>query len=298
MAEPRFTILMPTFDHGAMIVHAIRSVQAQTFADFRLIVVGDGAPDVTEKLVADIAATDPRVTYRAFPKGPRTGEEHRHVLLGEVASPWIAYASDDDVWFPDHLEALVPMLQGHDLVNTRPLNLTRQFADSIEKGMVARWRQRWRTGLIPQRLVYEFRASPLKLQNTPDRAQMFDEPPRSIIGLSYVAHRLDAYRRLPQGWAPAPQGCPTDLNMWRKFLRDPQCTVFSGDAVTSIHFESWQRRDMDLATRERELSFWAAMVARQDVRDAIRKHMAGGCVLNAFQLIDEIMDPWTSPPLL
>ena len=203
---PTFTIIVPTYDHGPTLRYAIDSILAQTRPDFSLVVIGDGAPPSTEDIVAEYRARDERVSYRSFPKGPRTGEEHRHVVLQSVDTPLIAYCSDDDVWFPDHLEALVPLLQGHDLVNTRPLNLTRQFADSIEKGMAARWRQRWRTGLAPQRLVYEFRASPLKLQNTPDRAQMFDEPPRSIIGLSYVAHRLDAYRRLPQGWAPAPQG--------------------------------------------------------------------------------------------
>lgn len=296
MAEPQFTILMPTFDHGAMIAHAIRSVQAQTFTDFRLVVIGDGAPDVTARLVGDIADADQRISYRAFPKGPRTGEEHRHVILGEVDSPWVAYISDDDVWFPDHLETLVPLLEDHDLVNTRPLNLTRQLGTSIRNGAYARWRQQRRTGLTPQRLIYEFRASQQTLQNPADRAQMFEEPPRSIIALTYVAHRLDAYRRLPLGWAPAPRDCPTDLNMWRKFLRDPHCTVHSGGAITTLHFESWQRGDMDLSVRESELSFWAAMVARQDVRDTIRAHMASRSVLNGFHLLDEIMDAWTSLP--
>jgi glycosyltransferase involved in cell wall biosynthesis len=296
MIEPQFTVLMPTFDHEAMIVHAIRSVQAQTFTDFRLIVVGDGAPETTARLVGEIATADPRIAYRAFPKGARTGEEHRHVLLGEIESPWIAYLSDDDVWFPDHLQALVPLLETHDLVNTRPLALTRQLGTSIRAGTFARWRQRHQTGLTQNQLIYEFRASPQKLQIPADRAQMFEEPPRSIIALSHVAHRLAAYRRLPQGWAPAPQGCPTDINMWRKFLRDPACTVQSGTTMTTLSLESWQRRDMDNAKRESELSFWAAMVERSDFRAALRARMANMSVVNAFHLLDAIMDTWTSPP--
>src|SRR6266540_3994777 len=34
---------------------------------------------------------------------------------------------------------------------------------------------------------------------------------------------MDAYLRLPEGWATTPAGLPTDQAMWHKFLRQPWC---------------------------------------------------------------------------
>ena len=41
----------------------------------------------------------------------------------------------------------------------------------------------------------------------------------NFANITDVAYSMDAYRRLPEGWAPAPPDIWTDLHMWRKFLR-------------------------------------------------------------------------------
>lgn len=259
MKIPRFTVLMPTFDHGPMIVHAIESVLAQEMRDFQLVVIGDGAPDATRQTVEEIARRDGRVSYRAFPKGPRTGEEHRHIVLAEVRSPFIAYCADDDIWFPDHLDELARLLAGNDLVNTKPLNLKREPSKPRAIGPTPP------AGL----LRYVFRTGMRRFQDPGERERMFADPPRSLVGLTPTAHRLSAYRRLPEGWSPAPAGIYTDINMWRKFLRDPACRAFSGSRITSLHFPSWQRLDMSLEARDAETVFWARRMVDPQLRETV-----------------------------
>jgi glycosyltransferase involved in cell wall biosynthesis len=45
MTGPRISVLMPCFNHGAWIGDALRSVQAQTFRDFEIVIVNDGSTD-------------------------------------------------------------------------------------------------------------------------------------------------------------------------------------------------------------------------------------------------------------
>ncbi len=55
------TVLLPTHNHPRTLPYSIDSVLAQTFTDFRLIVICDGAAEETLDVVADAARSDPRV---------------------------------------------------------------------------------------------------------------------------------------------------------------------------------------------------------------------------------------------
>jgi glycosyltransferase involved in cell wall biosynthesis len=100
--SPRFTVLMPTNYRPDVIGYAIQSVLNQTESDFELFVVGDGAPLETAAAVGRF--TDPRIRWFDLPKGPGFGYANRNIALRESRGELIAYAADDDLMFPDHLE--------------------------------------------------------------------------------------------------------------------------------------------------------------------------------------------------
>jgi glycosyltransferase involved in cell wall biosynthesis len=102
-------ILLPTHRRAHTLAYAIRSVLAQGHAEFRLHVVGDGCDGATESMVRSFE--DPRVAFYRFPKAPGYGYGHRNDVLRRSSAPFVAYMTDDDLWFPDHLEQALDALQ-------------------------------------------------------------------------------------------------------------------------------------------------------------------------------------------
>jgi glycosyltransferase involved in cell wall biosynthesis len=108
----RVDVILPTFERPHTVPFAIASVLAQTHADLSLHVVGDGCSDDTESVVRSF--TDRRVAFHRFPKAPGFGYANRNRVLRATKAPVVAYMSDDDLWFPDHLERALAGLARHD----------------------------------------------------------------------------------------------------------------------------------------------------------------------------------------
>jgi glycosyltransferase involved in cell wall biosynthesis len=96
---------MPTFNRADTIRRAIRSVQAQTFTDWELIVVDDGSTDNT---VALIEGCDPRL--KLIRQENRGTAGARNAGLRASAGSYIAFLDSDDEWLPHHLELCVGFL--------------------------------------------------------------------------------------------------------------------------------------------------------------------------------------------
>jgi glycosyltransferase involved in cell wall biosynthesis len=95
---------MPTHYRPDVIGLAISSVLAQTEPDFELFIVGDGAVTGTAETV--LGFDDPRIRWFDLPKAPHFGYANRNIALRESRGRLLAYAADDDLMFPDHLERL------------------------------------------------------------------------------------------------------------------------------------------------------------------------------------------------
>jgi glycosyltransferase involved in cell wall biosynthesis len=94
-----------TRDRPRLFQGALESVLAQRLAPAELIVVDDGSdPPVRAPVGLPIAVR----TIRLGRAGPGAA---RAAALDAARHQLIAFCDDDDVWFPDHLEALVAYLQ-------------------------------------------------------------------------------------------------------------------------------------------------------------------------------------------
>lgn len=121
---PRVTVLLPTHNRADVVGFAIKSVLAQTLSDWELFVVGDGCTDDTEGIVTQFAKKDQRVKWLPFAKGKGFGYGHRNTALKTAQGEFMAFAAHDDLWFPDHLEHLVSLMEEKpetSVVYTRPI---------------------------------------------------------------------------------------------------------------------------------------------------------------------------------
>jgi len=148
-------VILPTFRRPHTIAYAIRSVLAQTHRHLTLHVVGDGCGPDTEAVVA--AIDDPRLRYRRFPKASGFGYVHRNVVLRESDAPCVAYMTDDDLWFPDHLERALGALAGENLglvaLRSIPVRFPGRldpyfFAFDWGRGHRSAWLRNWFMGSV------------------------------------------------------------------------------------------------------------------------------------------------------
>jgi glycosyltransferase involved in cell wall biosynthesis len=101
---PFFSVVIPTYNRARSIGEAVRSVQAQTFTDWELIVVDDGSTDDTAQVLAPICAADPRVRYIHQQNAERSAA--RNTGIAAARGSYICFLDSDDVHLPTHLSAI------------------------------------------------------------------------------------------------------------------------------------------------------------------------------------------------
>jgi len=138
---PRVSVLMTVYNGAATIESAVRSVIAQEYADWELVVVDDGSTDWSADIVEAVAVENSRiVVYRPG----RLGRGNAlNFGLARCRGEYIAILDADDLALPQRLSRQV------DLLDRRP-----------EVGLVATWAEvRDEDGrlLAKQRLPYDGR---------------------------------------------------------------------------------------------------------------------------------------------
>ncbi len=107
-ADPVVSIIMPTFNRGAVIDAAIRSVRQQSFTAWELIVVDDGSTDDTARVVDDGRAKDARIRY--LPQANSGVSAARNNGVRQARGRYIAFLDSDNTWTPEFLRASLASL--------------------------------------------------------------------------------------------------------------------------------------------------------------------------------------------
>jgi TPR repeat protein len=117
---PWVTVGIPAYNSAGTIARAIRSVQAQSFRRWRLIVSDDASQDGTADLCERLIAGDPRITLVRQPQN--LGYMNFGYLVGAARTPYFAWLAGDDLWHPAFLETCVAVLAARpDAVSAVPM---------------------------------------------------------------------------------------------------------------------------------------------------------------------------------
>lgn len=108
-ATPRLAIGLPVHNGENYVADAIRSLQAQTFDDFEIVVSDNASTDDTEKIVRDLAADDPRIRYLRSDENVGANRNFNRTF-SFARSELFKWAAHDDVVDPTYLERCVSIL--------------------------------------------------------------------------------------------------------------------------------------------------------------------------------------------
>ncbi len=111
-SQPRqISVIIPSYNHANFLGDAIKSVLAQTWQDVEIIVVDDGSTDQTGQVAASFGATV-RYIYQS-----NAGlSAARNTGIRAATGTYIGFLDADDLWRPDFLCTLVPILEGDSTV--------------------------------------------------------------------------------------------------------------------------------------------------------------------------------------
>lgn len=103
------SIITPTWNCARFICETIRSVQAQTYKNWEMIISDDCSTDNTCEVIAPYLKEDSRIKYICNPKNSGAAIT-RNNALKVAQGKWIAFLDSDDLWLPEKLEKQVSFM--------------------------------------------------------------------------------------------------------------------------------------------------------------------------------------------
>ncbi len=97
-----FSVIIPLYNKEAYIENTLKSILAQTFTDFEIIIVNDGSTDASLEKV--MSFTDARI--RLFTTENKGVSAARNVAMQNASGTYFAFIDADDYWHPFHLGKL------------------------------------------------------------------------------------------------------------------------------------------------------------------------------------------------
>lgn len=102
-SNPLISVIMPAYNVEQYILNSIRSVQAQTYTNWELIIVDDCSTDGTWGIIQYEAAHDARIRLFRMSANHHAGP-CRNKAMQEAKGWFYAFLDSDDIWEPTKLE--------------------------------------------------------------------------------------------------------------------------------------------------------------------------------------------------
>ncbi|MBC1262421.1 glycosyltransferase family 2 protein [Synechococcus sp. BSF8S] len=104
---PRISIITPLHNKGPFVAETLASVQAQTFADWEMIVVENHSSDNGPAQVEHAASQDDRILLLRASDSVRGPCAARNLGLCEARGEWVLFLDADDLLDPAYLERML-----------------------------------------------------------------------------------------------------------------------------------------------------------------------------------------------
>jgi glycosyltransferase involved in cell wall biosynthesis len=109
LTVPTFSVIVPTYNRAGLLKEALRSVLAQEFRDFEVIVVDDGSTDDTPAILNSFGKE-----IRFFKQDNKGAGAARNVGIQNALGDYVAFLDSDDLWFPWTLSTFASVISQYD----------------------------------------------------------------------------------------------------------------------------------------------------------------------------------------
>ena len=104
------SIITPSYNCADYIADTIKSIQAQTYTDWELLITDDCSTDNSRQIIQDFAEKDPRIRLLCLEKNSGAGTA-RNNSISEAKGRYIAFCDSDDRWTPEKLEKQIRFME-------------------------------------------------------------------------------------------------------------------------------------------------------------------------------------------
>jgi glycosyltransferase involved in cell wall biosynthesis len=144
--SPAVSVVLPVYNAENFVAAAIKSVLAQSFADFELILVDDGCTD--RSMSVCVSFDDPRIRIISQAHRGLAGARNTGFLHAE--GRYVAFLDADDMWAPDKLALHVAHLEANEDLGASTSGAVLIDADGYNLGIY----RRPKTGRVSARDVF------------------------------------------------------------------------------------------------------------------------------------------------
>lgn len=179
MIQNLVSIITPMYKGADFIGEAIRSVQAQTYPNWEMIIVDDCSPDDGAGIaeVKKYAEKDKRIKLIASPVN-KGSSGARNIALHEAQGRYITFLDSDDIWSPAFLESQLNFMKEKNAVI-----VTASYHRINEQGI-----QVLQPFIVPEKVNYWdiLKSNPISCLTT-----IYD---RKVVGKRYFKEELKSLR--------------------------------------------------------------------------------------------------------
>jgi glycosyltransferase involved in cell wall biosynthesis len=102
------SVVLPTYNRGALLREAVDSIVAQTWTDWELLIADDGSTDGSLEYPRSLGDRRIRILSLSHSGNPATA---RNAAIAAATGEWIAFVDSDDRWLPRKLEVQLAAVQ-------------------------------------------------------------------------------------------------------------------------------------------------------------------------------------------
>lgn len=147
-----FSIVIPTFNRGKLLDHAINSILLQEFSDYEIIVVDDGSTDDTRERIEKLAKKNPSIKY--FFKQNEERSIARNHGITKALGKYISFLDSDDQLYSNHLKVAYELLKRNNFPEVGHLGY--EFIDGSGNSVLVRneFDETFREKLIHENIIH------------------------------------------------------------------------------------------------------------------------------------------------